>query len=614
MQLFAAAMGIPSMDSLRLGAAVGGVSDAFPHLDASDLWTAESPSGQLALAALAHPADACGPRRYRAHVGDVVVLLDGLPIDRRNRRSAHQADVLLRHWDEVSTELEGQFVVARVDVGADRLDCVTDTLGMNPLFCVEVEGGRAISNSAEVLRRAFGLEEPDPLGVSTFLSLGWAADDRTLLERVRTLRGGHRYRIGRDSLVAEAYLTPASVVPKNQRRVSTQDVARSLEQLTAAAALPGVPVRCALTAGRDSRLLAALLRSAGVSASYYTIGRDGDMEVELARRVARTLGVPYEVWPGDVARPAGGDWPALARIFLGQTDGLSSLAQIVDYGDQLDPVDVVGVKFWGVGGELTRGCGTLPRALASNLPLARHSGSFQEVLLRSKAQAFDGLLTADAVQTARDHVHRFVLARRREGWRNPELSEAFHAFERIARWGSSGVRRTSGTDDVFTPFCSRAFMEYAYGLTLQESCIEATQYQLLTLLAPEVRDLPFEEPWPRQRPARAGLGVTARAARTAAGLLTNRLNGRGPLARPSRGAEAAAGEQPPALVLLEAHLDAFRELCGSAPTSPLWDYVEREALEAALNATPEARAPMADVLIRVLTLFWYFHDPGRTRP
>ena len=610
MQLFAATVGIPSMDAVRLGATVSGVSEAFPQLDASDLWTMDSPSGKLALAALAHPADARGPRRYRAQAGEVIVLLDGLPIDRRNRLSPYRADVLLRHWDEVSRELEGQFVAARVDVAADRIECVTDTFGMSPLFCAEVEGGRAISNSVEVLRRAFGLEEPDPLGASTFLALGWAADDRTLLEGVHSLRGGHRYHLERGSLTAEPYLTPASVVPKRQPRVPTREVARSLEQLTAAAALPGVPVLCALTAGRDSRLLAALLRSAGVSAGYYTIGRDGDIEVELARRVARTLGVPYEVWSPDVAGPADGDWRALVRIFITQTDGLSSLAQLTDYGDQLDSVDTVGVKLWGVGGELTRGCSTLPRALASNLPLARHSGSVQKALLRAKARSFGGLLRPDAVQTARDYLHRFALARRREGWRNPELSEAFFAFERVARWGSSGVRRTSGTHDVFTPFCSRAYVRYAYGLTLPESCVEAAHYQLLTLLAPEVRDLPFEEPWPPQRPGRAGLGVAARATRTAAGLAAARWTSSGAPAGLAH--HAATAETPPALSWLEAHLDALRELCGSVPGSPLWNYVQRDALEAALNATPQARAPIADAIIRVLTLFWYFHDPGQT--
>ncbi|HEY6396208.1 MAG TPA: hypothetical protein VIX82_02020, partial [Solirubrobacteraceae bacterium] len=251
MQLFAATVGIPSIDSSRLGAAVSGVAESFPQLDASDLWTLDSPSGGLSLAALAHPGNASGPRRYRAQAGDVVVLLDGLPIDRRNRLAPYQADLLLRHWDELSPELEGQFVVARVDVAADRIECVTDTLGMSPLFCIDVDGGRAISNSVEVLRRAFGLEEPDSLGTSTFLALGWAADDRTLLERVHSLRGGHRYHVGRDSLTAEPYLTPAAVVPRRQPRVSTPDVARSLEQLTAAAAVPGVPVLCALTAVRD---------------------------------------------------------------------------------------------------------------------------------------------------------------------------------------------------------------------------------------------------------------------------------------------------------------------------------------------------------------------------
>ncbi len=503
-------------------------------------------------------------------------------------------------------------MVARVDVAADRIECVTDTLGMSPLFCVEVDGGRAISNSVEVLRRAFGLEEPDPLGTSTFLALGWAAGDRTLLDRVRSLRGGHRYVVERASLTAEPYLTPADVVPRRQPRVPTRDVARSLR----AADRGGGGPRCPGAVRADGRPATAACspRCSGAPVSR--------------RATTRSAGTETWRWSSPEGSPGRSEWPtksgprtsssrstSTGGRWCGSSSprptASSSLAQIIDYADQLDPIDTIGVKLWGVGGEMTRGCSTLPRALASNLPLARHSARVQKALLRTKARSFGGLLTPDAVRTARDHLDRFTAARRGEGWRNPELSEAFFAFERVARWGSSGVRRTSGTHDVFTPFCSRAYMHYAYGLTLRESCVEAAHYQLMTLLAPDIRDLPFEAPWPPQRPARAGLEVTARATRTAAGLLARRLPRSGPLARSSAEADGAA-ERPPALSWLETHLDALRELCGSAPGSPLWSYVQREALEAALNTTPQARAPMADALLRVLTLFWYFHDPGGT--
>jgi hypothetical protein len=58
---------------------------------------------------------------------------------------------------------------------------------------------------------------------------------------------------------------------------------------------------------------------------------------------------------------------------------------------------------------------------------------------------------------------------------------------------------------------------------------------------------------------------------------------------------------------LEAALPAPRELVGGiAPDADAWQFVNRNRLIAALQATAQQRVPIAEGLHRALTVLWYF--------
>jgi hypothetical protein len=599
MQLFLIGHGVPSV-SERIAPALAAAAGPFPGLAAGPVWTARSKSGTVTAGAIRHPDELVGPRSYLAEDGDVAVLFDGLPVHRTGRWPAHDASTLMHHWDELAEELEGQFTAVRIDFTRDEVSLLTDSLGIAPVFRYAHKGGYLVSNSVEAIRVAAGLDAPSPLGVSTFLAMGWSAADATLLHRVHALPGGTEFLLDGDGLGARGHLTPETVVAGARSEAPTvEEAAGSLVALTSAALGARVDVKCALTGGRDTRLLLALIRAADAGdARYYTIGVEGEADVDLARRLAGELGLRHEVWPPPEAH-VDGSWRELTKLFVSQSDGLSSLIQIGDYADQLNGTQPLAIKFGGLGGEVGR-AGVAAVPYATNVPFFAFSRRIQEMLLLQKAQQFQGLWTAGTLAAVETYLHRFVDERRAEGWSLRTVNEAFYTFDRVARWGSTNLRRTSATDDLFSPFCSKAFIRYCFSLSPGQRYTEAPHRRILTLLEPELRDMPFESPWRQRNLPLVPLDATYNFAK----VVLDRGHRKGQ-------AKATDNGAPYWLRWFEAHAADHRELCLGTPDSPLWDWINRDALEKAFAAGAGEQAGQREGLARAATLFWYFHGRGR---
>src|SRR5262249_40248000 len=190
MQLFVISISPDIGPPSELAAALLDAAQPYRHLDPNTLLTEASQSGVVKLAAVAHGSHQAEPRRYRAKRGNSVVLYDGFPVEPFGRYPAWDAESLLEHWQHVGPTLEGQFSAVRVDVEADRVECTSDTFGLGPLYAERLGRGWLIGNSVEAIRRISHASEPDPLGVASFLTLGWAVGDRTLVSSIRALPGG----------------------------------------------------------------------------------------------------------------------------------------------------------------------------------------------------------------------------------------------------------------------------------------------------------------------------------------------------------------------------------------------------------------------------------------
>ncbi len=599
MQLFAVAFSADgTAQSLDVESAVAKAAGAFPQLRESEALNGRSADGRLAFAAVSHSPELAGKRRYSARQDSVVTLVDGLPVDREGRFEACDAAVLSGCWRQAPGSLEGIFSALRIDLEATEVQCLTDPVGMGKVFLARGASGWLLSNSVEAVGALAGLRSPDPLGVSALVSLGWPVS-RTLLEGVRPLSGGCLHTLTPERHDERHYLTAEMVAPRNNahRVDGAAELADRLRATTAAAVVATREVSCPLTAGRDSRVLLALMLSLGErSIDYYTSGVAGEPDVEVARLLARRMGVPHRLTTPEAPREAS-RWMEITARFVAQTDGMANLHGISDHIDHGEAFVPLGLKVWGAAGEVARaGIGMLTPFVAQ-MPGLRSSWEVQKRALETKTSTLGGVVRREAVEETRRYLREFIDRRRAEGWRSREVLEAYYAFERVRNWASTGVRRVSGATDLFSPFVSRDFYEYAFSLTSGERYVEAAHYRLLSVLSKQLRDLPFEKSWKPQHPHLAPALAMRAAADAAAGRL-RAARGRG---------VATAAEFDFGCAWFEAGIEQHLELCASVPQSPLWDYVDRRRLEAMLAGPAEARRPYAEGLCAVLTPFWYFH-------
>ena len=175
-------------------------------------------------------------------------------------------------WGELDGTLEGQFSAGYIDLQSERVELLLDTLGLAQVFVARQEGGILASNSATLIEMLLGSRSPDPLGVSSFMGLGWAAAHRTLSAEVQALEGGSRHVI--ENLQMRTITTfDTTTVPRHRTKpVPVAELVEQLVGLTASAVRGMQPVTCALTGGRDTRVLTALSLAVGEPTEYFTGG------------------------------------------------------------------------------------------------------------------------------------------------------------------------------------------------------------------------------------------------------------------------------------------------------------------------------------------------------
>jgi asparagine synthase (glutamine-hydrolysing) len=600
LHLYAIASDVPGLSESRLSRELELLGVEFA-LDPATLWSASSRSGRIIAAGLHASPARCGPRRYVDRSSAAITWFDGLPVAAEVDVQGCDAGSLAARWDSLHTSLEGQFSAARVHLDDDRAELLLDTLGLAQVVLARHEGGLLVSNSAGLVASLLDLSAPDPLGISSMLGLGWTAADRTLNLGLEVLCGGARHRIDGGTVRSTRHFGPHTIPERRGERIDVHAAAGVLKTLTVNAVRDMDRVGCALTAGRDTRILTALLQATGQQALYFTGGSRSDPDVVVAEEIARTLGLEHETVPPDWGKDSD-YWTEAAIRFMRQNDGLVSLLQIRDYIDLSPSLPPLGVKLWGVGGEIGRcGLGVLS-STATNVPLVRSSARVQRRLLAAKARDEAGIMTADARHVLAGYLDEFRLERLSEGWRQHELLEAFYAFERVARWGATGPRRMAGTDDIFGPLCSRAFIDYCFSMTSGERLVEAPHHRLLSELSPALRDhrydIPFPRPRPKLAPAIASLELLRALAKRA--LPTPA----GPQA--AADAQAVQPEYPMQHTWFEARLETMRELF-SIRDSELWSYVSRPRVEALLGGSEADRARDQEGLLRAATVFWHFH-------
>nr|WP_236667304.1 asparagine synthase-related protein [Nonomuraea sp. K271] len=327
----------------------------------------------------------------------------------------------------------------------------------------------------------------DVLALQTMIRQGFFLSDETPYKGVTALRPDARIDV-RDGrrVITEAPLPQAAPAPTSARakRAAIGELAEALLATVAPLRDLSEPVNLALTGGRDTRILAALLHAARVPFRVTTNGLDAHPDVILARQIAARLKVEHTVIAPQqtaqkdavlVEHPLSRAWETL-RTCEGMTSAYESIVGYLPYSGK--------PTMSGQSGETLR---------AGSLNLLQTDLS-DKALLRRITNTFTKdtkLFTAEANEHARE------LAR---PWQaRPDRLEALdhiYIWYKVGRWQASARAGSLRRGDPVRPFLDNRVVRAALSLDQGWRLSEEVIYGLILRFAPQLRDVPIEgKPW-----------------------------------------------------------------------------------------------------------------------
>ncbi|UBU11067.1 asparagine synthase-related protein [Nonomuraea gerenzanensis] len=361
-----------------------------------------------------------------------------------------------------------------------------------PVFHAEtpelhVVGSRALLVYLVAANRTDERIDYDVLALQSMVRQGFFLSDETPYQGVSALRPSSRLMV-RDGvrIITETPLPQAAPAPTSARRkrAAIGELADALLATVAPLRDLDEPVNLALTGGRDTRILAALLHAARVPFRATTNGLDTHPDVIIARTIADRLGVEHTVIapPQTAAKdavlvehPRVRAWETL-RTCEGMTSAYESIVSYLPYSGK--------PTMSGQSGETLRaGSLNLLQSDLADQALRRRI----ETTFRKDAKLF----TAEADEHARALAAPW-LAR-------PDRLEALdhlYIWYKVGRWQASARAGSLRRGDPVRPFLDNRVVRAALSLDQSWRLSEEVIYTLILRLAPELREVPIEgKPW-----------------------------------------------------------------------------------------------------------------------
>lgn len=300
----------------------------------------------------------------------------------------------------------GQFALLLCKHSELRL--VTDAMGF---FQVYVDAdARVASSSFWALLELLPKLSVDATGVYQYAWNGATFGGRTFVREIRRLPGDAEIVCGNKMTIRRRQPAP----------IPSSTTSGSFEQLVEAHALRvralfadlargfGAQLRVSFSSGYDSRLMLAGLKAAGLRPRLFVYGRDGDVDVDIARQVAAGESLPLDVIDKSrVADAEAATSPArqeqdFVRFDAWKVDGIFDDG--VDAADRLSRHDGGGVPLNGSLGEIYRNFFYIPdRPMALKGVVDSFFSAYAPAACRGKFSAAD---YADAlVRSFQEELH-----------------------------------------------------------------------------------------------------------------------------------------------------------------------------------------------------------------
>ena len=406
------------------------------------------------------------------------------------RPDSHRAAALnllkARDRDAAVDQLGGVFSAAIIDARGAQFH--TGTARVEPVYWCEDEQHVYVSSralGAHLAATDGDVPDYDLGALVGLISAGYFPDESTPFRGAKPLPSAHVLDV-----------TATHVACRHRRReevpageVPLDDVGAELAEVLveSCAALPARgPVRCDLTGGKDSRLIAAALRAAGVGFVTQTAGHPEHPDVVVARRISDVLGVEHiclSPWADAehdrdstvVVRPM-----TRGRDVVQLTEGMLSAYEniAVKLTDAFSPAPVLG----GHGGELLRG------GFAKYVKELTSDGAAQ--FFRRGFQRYPSLFQDDAFQAYRRRLRPWLRQIRDDP--APGLG-AFYLHYRAGRWSAAARTARTTKQDYHQPFFDDRVVTKARRVPIERRLDEQLIHAVLRHLAPDLVNVPFAD-------------------------------------------------------------------------------------------------------------------------
>ena len=358
-------------------------------------------------------------------------------------------------------DLEGLFALFSYDDAHATLILASDAFGMHALYVAERNGVTYVSTSvlalASYLRARLSL-----LGVRSYLRAGYHFGRRTSWEGIERLDPATLVAFTPDGVETQVYWAP--VVDASVARLRFDEAVEHCLDVAVSAnrdLFAGVPpVWTDLTSGYDTRLLALLMREAGVPFEANTRATRYSADISVAREVARRAGWSWSL----VTLPD--DWesvlPSLLPVALAWGDGnldAVQLARVIWAHKELGRVhyDLT----IGVGGDHYRGHAWRQEFLQAGRSSSVNIDNWLDMRLLSPLNT--EIFASDPTPEVRDDL-RERMVRRAEpysGELNTTQLDVMHAYKMTGHLGAfasaDGAFLRSRAPFYFRPIFGAAF-------------------------------------------------------------------------------------------------------------------------------------------------------------
>ncbi|WP_030920439.1 asparagine synthase-related protein [Streptosporangium amethystogenes] len=384
-----------------------------------------------------------------------------------------------------SAAVGGCFSVFRATGG--ELSAATAIHRVCPVYYAETPDVHVIGSRALLVHLACGERvDWDVLALQSMVRQGYFLSDETPYLGVSALPPSSSVTVRDGARTITTTPLPTAVPAPESRRRKKELVGELAEALLATVEplrAAGEPVNLALTGGRDSRLIAAVLHAAGIPLRATTNGLDTHPDVILAGRVAQALRVEHTVIPPAraekkdaivVEHPLARAYETL-RACEGMTSAYESVVGYLPYSAK--------PTMSGQSGEILRAGGLL--LLQTDLAEKALRRRVDVTFLRDPA------LFSEA---ANEHARELA-----GPWRERAPLEALdHMYisYKVGRWHAGARAGSLRRGDQIWPFLDNRVVRAALGLDQNWRLSEEVIYDLLGILAPSLRDIPIEgKPW-----------------------------------------------------------------------------------------------------------------------